>query len=185
MPAPSDILSDPEIAQAYEDVRSDKSETTWLVLKYTSAINDELKLDGTGTGGIGEMCAALGDDEAAYAVRCYLAILERFKQMRLRSWACVDLTRAEYGSADAKKQYVRCKLGNDEYSERTKFVFVVWAGEFRLNSFTIYILVATVTVLKRSTSAKELCRTPDQSHEKGQDELSVWTGQAGDPDVCD
>lgn len=33
MPAPSDILNDPEIAQAYEDVRSDKSETTWLILK--------------------------------------------------------------------------------------------------------------------------------------------------------
>jgi hypothetical protein len=33
MPAAADILSDPEINQAYEDVRSDKSETTWLVLK--------------------------------------------------------------------------------------------------------------------------------------------------------
>lgn len=33
MPQAADILSDPEINQAYEDVRSDKSETTWLVLK--------------------------------------------------------------------------------------------------------------------------------------------------------
>ena len=33
MPSAADILSDPEIAQAYEDVRSDKSETTWLILK--------------------------------------------------------------------------------------------------------------------------------------------------------
>jgi hypothetical protein len=33
MPSPSDILSDPEISKAYEDVRSDKSETTWLILK--------------------------------------------------------------------------------------------------------------------------------------------------------
>ncbi|KAF2741425.1 actin depolymerizing protein [Polyplosphaeria fusca] len=91
MPSPSDILSDPDIAQAYEDVRSDKSETTWLVLKYVSATKDELKLDKTGTGGIDEMCEVLGADEAAYA-------------------------------------YVRVKLGNDEYSERTKFCFVVWAG---------------------------------------------------------
>ncbi|KAF2264035.1 actin depolymerizing protein [Lojkania enalia] len=91
MPAPSDILSDPDIAQAYEDVRSDKSETTWLVLKYASATSDILKLDKTGTGEIDEMCESLGDDEAAYA-------------------------------------YVRMKLGNDEYSERTKFAFVVWAG---------------------------------------------------------
>lgn len=33
MPAAADILNDPDIAQAYEDVRSDKSDTTWLILK--------------------------------------------------------------------------------------------------------------------------------------------------------
>ncbi|KAH7091311.1 hypothetical protein FB567DRAFT_271573 [Paraphoma chrysanthemicola] len=91
MPQAADILSDPEINQAYEDVRSDKSETTWLVLKYASASSDNLKLAGTGTGDIAEMTESLADDEAAYA-------------------------------------YVRMKLGNDEYSERVKFVFVVWAG---------------------------------------------------------
>ena len=92
MPAPSEILSDPDINQAYEDVRSDKSDTNWMVLKYVSAMKDELKLDRTGTGDIAEMTEALGEDEAAYA-------------------------------------YVRMKLGNDEYSERIKFAFVVWAGE--------------------------------------------------------
>ncbi|OAL01196.1 actin depolymerizing protein [Phaeosphaeriaceae sp. SRC1lsM3a] len=91
MPQAADILSDPEINQAYEDVRSDKSETTWLVLKYASASSDNLKLAGTGTGDIAEMTETLADDEAAYA-------------------------------------YVRMKLGNDEYSERVKFAFVVWAG---------------------------------------------------------
>ena len=44
MAPPGDILSDPEIAQAYEDVRSDKSETTWLVLKYATATSDSLTL---------------------------------------------------------------------------------------------------------------------------------------------
>lgn len=92
MPPPTDILSDPEIASAYDDVRSDKSETNWLVLKYESAMKDNLKLDATGTGDIAEMCERLGDDEAAYA-------------------------------------YVRMKLGNDEYSERVKFAFIVWAGK--------------------------------------------------------
>lgn len=93
MPAPSDILSDPDISKAYEDVRSDKSETTWLVLKYESATKDILKLAASGTGDIAEMVETLGDDEAAYG-------------------------------------YVRMKLGNDEYSERVKFAFVVWAGEW-------------------------------------------------------
>lgn len=91
MPPAASILSDPEIADAYEAVRSDKSPLTWLVLKYASASSDTLALAQTGEGDIAEMSAALGDDEAAYA-------------------------------------YVRMKLGNDEYSERTKFVFVVWAG---------------------------------------------------------
>lgn len=92
MPAPSDILSDPDISKAYEDVRSDKSETTWLVLKYESATKDNLKLAGSGAGDIAEMVETLGDDEAAYG-------------------------------------YVRMKLGNDEYSERVKFAFIVWAGK--------------------------------------------------------
>jgi hypothetical protein len=39
MPQAADILSDPEINQAYEDVRSDKSETTWLVLKVHSTFH--------------------------------------------------------------------------------------------------------------------------------------------------
>lgn len=30
---------------------------------------------------------------------------------------------------EAAYAYVRMKLGNDEYSERVKFAFVVWAGE--------------------------------------------------------
>jgi hypothetical protein len=43
MPQAADILSDPEINQAYEDVRSDKSETTWLVLKASEhAMLDEI-----------------------------------------------------------------------------------------------------------------------------------------------
>ncbi|KAF2823073.1 actin depolymerizing protein [Ophiobolus disseminans] len=91
MPGAADILSDPEINQAYEDVRDDKSQTTWLVLKYASATSDNLALSSTGSGDIAEMTETLGEDEAAYA-------------------------------------YVRVKLGNDEYSERVKFVFVVWQG---------------------------------------------------------
>ena len=97
MPPPSDILSDPDIAQAYEDVRSDKSETNWMVLKYESAMKDNLKLAQTGSGTIEEMTESLGDDEAAYA-------------------------------------YVRMRLGNDEFSERVKFVFVVWAGKLRCST---------------------------------------------------
>ena len=65
MPPTQDLLSDQEITTAYDDVRSDQSETTWLVLKYADAKSDTLKLDSTGTGEISEMVEALGS-EAAY-----------------------------------------------------------------------------------------------------------------------
>lgn len=34
------------------------------------------------------------------------------------------------GDDEAAYAYIRQKLGNDEYSERIKFVFVIWAGTF-------------------------------------------------------
>jgi hypothetical protein len=98
MPQTADnLLSDPEIANAYEDVREDKSATTWMVLKYISGTSDSLKLDSTGEGDIAEMVEHLGDDEAAYA-------------------------------------FVRMTVGNDELSQRVKFVFVSWCGK----SFVIH-----------------------------------------------
>lgn len=60
MPSPNDILSDPEINQAYEDVRNDKSETNWMLLKYEFATKDNLKLAQTGQGTIEELTEALG-----------------------------------------------------------------------------------------------------------------------------
>lgn len=111
MPQAADLLSDAEIAKAYEDVRSDKSETTWMVLKYATATSDDIKLAGTGTGDIAEMAETLGEDEAAYA-------------------------------------YIRVKLGNDEYSERVKFAFVVWAGQsfkFIFHYSLIYLYWRLVT----------------------------------------
>ncbi|KAG8744869.1 hypothetical protein FRC10_009239 [Ceratobasidium sp. 414] len=65
-------VSQPEIAAAYEDVRSNKSETNWLVLKYESERSDKLKLVATGTGGLAELRkegedSHLGDGDVAYA----------------------------------------------------------------------------------------------------------------------
>lgn len=39
------------------------------------------------------------------------------------------------GDDEAAYAYVRMKLGNDEYSERVKFAFVVWQGEYHCISF--------------------------------------------------
>lgn len=60
-------LSDPKIDEAYQDVRSDKSETNWLLLDYESDRSDKLTVTKTGTGGLAELRDALGDSKASYA----------------------------------------------------------------------------------------------------------------------
>ncbi|KAG1753628.1 uncharacterized protein EDB91DRAFT_1098961 [Suillus paluster] len=60
-------LSDPKIDEAYLDVRSDKSETNWLLLDYESDRSDKLTVTQTGTGGLEELRDALGDSKASYA----------------------------------------------------------------------------------------------------------------------
>jgi len=60
-------LSDPKINEAYLDVRSDKSETNWLLLDYESDRSDKLTLTATGTGGLAELREVLEDSRGSYA----------------------------------------------------------------------------------------------------------------------
>ncbi|KAG1862127.1 hypothetical protein DFJ58DRAFT_715369 [Suillus subalutaceus] len=60
-------LSDPKIDEAYQDVRSDKSETNWLLLDYESDRSDKLTVTQTGTGGLAELRDTLSDSKASYA----------------------------------------------------------------------------------------------------------------------
>ncbi|EGN92898.1 hypothetical protein SERLA73DRAFT_172566 [Serpula lacrymans var. lacrymans S7.3] len=60
-------VSDPQINEAYLDVRADKSETNWLLLDYESDRSDKLKVTQTGVGGLSELREALDDSRASYA----------------------------------------------------------------------------------------------------------------------
>ncbi|GAW05137.1 actin depolymerizing protein [Lentinula edodes] len=60
-------LSDPKITEAYQDVRSDKTDTNWLLIDYESDRSDTLKLTQTGTGGLAELREVLDDSRASYA----------------------------------------------------------------------------------------------------------------------
>ncbi|KAJ3742724.1 ADF-like domain-containing protein [Lentinula detonsa] len=60
-------LSDPKIAEAYEDVRSDKTDTNWLLIDYESDRSERLQLTQTGTGGLTELREVLDDSKASYA----------------------------------------------------------------------------------------------------------------------
>ncbi|KAI0078351.1 actin depolymerizing protein [Panus rudis PR-1116 ss-1] len=59
-------VSDPKIDEAYQDVRSDKSETNWLLLDYESDKSDKLVLASTGSGGLEELVEHLDDSKASY-----------------------------------------------------------------------------------------------------------------------
>merc|ERR1712098_122275 len=58
-------VNDPALLSAYEDVRSDKSETNWAVFGYDSS-GKRLEVTATGNGGIGELVGALRDDAVQY-----------------------------------------------------------------------------------------------------------------------
>lgn len=59
-------LDAPEIAAAYDAVRSDKDETTWLLVSYASAVGNKLSLTKTGTGGLEELVSELDDGQVQY-----------------------------------------------------------------------------------------------------------------------
>ncbi|KAM7198474.1 hypothetical protein V8F33_004980 [Rhypophila sp. PSN 637] len=56
----------PEILAAYDDVRSDKSPTNWLLISYSAATGNQLVLTKTGTGGLEELANELDDTQVQY-----------------------------------------------------------------------------------------------------------------------
>ncbi|GAA5883510.1 hypothetical protein JCM16303_005454 [Sporobolomyces ruberrimus] len=62
----ADVTS-PEIRDAYEDIRNDKTETNWLLLDYASPKEDRLVLTATGNGGLTELKDNLKDENASFA----------------------------------------------------------------------------------------------------------------------
>ncbi|KAA1472041.1 ADF-like domain-containing protein [Dentipellis sp. KUC8613] len=60
-------VSDPKINEAYEDVRSDKTETNWMLIDYETDRSDKLTLTQTGTGGLAELQEILDPSKASYA----------------------------------------------------------------------------------------------------------------------
>ncbi|KAI1319252.1 actin depolymerizing protein [Xylariaceae sp. FL0255] len=59
-------LDAPEIREAYDAVRSDKSPTNWLLLSYASPKGQALSLTSTGSGGLSELAEHLDPNQAQY-----------------------------------------------------------------------------------------------------------------------
>ncbi|WWD15759.1 hypothetical protein CI109_100181 [Kwoniella shandongensis] len=60
-------VSDPKIAEAYDKVRSNDGELTWLLLDYESDKSNKLTLTATGSGNLAEMTAQLQPQRASFA----------------------------------------------------------------------------------------------------------------------
>ncbi|KAJ1826080.1 hypothetical protein LPJ56_002366, partial [Coemansia sp. RSA 2599] len=64
----------PEIQDAYNDVRNDKTETNWLLLEFVGGRKDELKVASTGSDGLPGLIQNLKPDTAAFGyVRMVMA----------------------------------------------------------------------------------------------------------------
>jgi len=59
-------VSDPEIQNAYEEVRSDKSAINWLIIDYTTDKSDKLSLTETGEGGLNELKEKFMEGKASF-----------------------------------------------------------------------------------------------------------------------
>ncbi|EJU02394.1 actin depolymerizing protein [Dacryopinax primogenitus] len=60
-------VSDSAIAEAYADVRDDKSETNWMLVAYEGDKGDKLVLGASGNGGLKELAEAFDDGQAQFA----------------------------------------------------------------------------------------------------------------------
>ncbi|KAI9438631.1 ADF-like domain-containing protein [Lactarius indigo] len=60
-------VSDPKINEAYEEVRSNKSDVNWVLIDYESDRSDKLLVTGTGSGGLAELQEKLDPAKASYA----------------------------------------------------------------------------------------------------------------------
>ncbi|KAI7883505.1 actin depolymerizing protein [Lichtheimia hyalospora FSU 10163] len=59
-------VTDPAIAEAYEDVRDDKSCTNWAFFDFADGKPDRLKVAGTGSGGLSEFVEQLKPEIAGW-----------------------------------------------------------------------------------------------------------------------
>jgi len=60
-------VSEPKINEAYEDVRSNKSDVNWVLIDYENDRSDILGVTATGTGGLAELQEKLDPTKASYA----------------------------------------------------------------------------------------------------------------------
>ncbi|KAN0131639.1 hypothetical protein V8E53_010481 [Lactarius tabidus] len=60
-------VSDSKINEAYEEVRSSKSDVNWVLIDYENDRSDKLGVTATGTGGLLELQEKLDTTKASYA----------------------------------------------------------------------------------------------------------------------
>eukprot|EP01116_Phalansterium_solitarium_P022718 TRINITY_DN7607_c0_g2_i1.p1 TRINITY_DN7607_c0_g2~~TRINITY_DN7607_c0_g2_i1.p1 ORF type:complete len:541 (+),score=182.19 TRINITY_DN7607_c0_g2_i1:50-1624(+) len=65
-----DFLDDHEALgrEAIQEVRSDKTDTDWVLFTYESPKSQKIKLGGKGSGGVSELCEHLSADQVGYAL---------------------------------------------------------------------------------------------------------------------
>lgn len=96
------------IEEAYEAVRNDKDETTWLLV--TAAKGNKLSLTATGTD------------------KCFVDDKDSTEEEDGSPKNAIVAARNALDDAEIQYAYVRVEYANDSESTRTKFLLVTWMG---------------------------------------------------------
>jgi len=93
-------VSNPEIAEAYKEIRSDSSQTNWILLGYEG---NSIVVQGRGSGGVTEMAENLKDDQAQYA---YLRVIAGDNESRRTKFVFVSWCGDQVGALKRAKMSV-------------------------------------------------------------------------------
>ena len=134
--------SDPGIAESYNDVRNDKTDTTWAVFKYEG--KQKIVLSGKGTGGLDELGANFADDESAFA---FLRITTGDEESKRAKFVLVSWCGENVGA-----------LARAKMSVHKASVKEIWCGApLRCTRIRLSVLIRThtaATLLWRSTTPR-------------------------------
>jgi len=100
-------VTDPALAQAYNDVRNDKVATTWAVFGYST--DKKIGLQGTGSGGWDEFINNFLDDQCQFGFARIITGDEESKRAKFVfiSWVGVNVGALKRGKVSVHKASVK------------------------------------------------------------------------------
>jgi len=94
-------VSDPQLAEVYQEIRKDSNETNWVLFGYEG--NTKIVLKGKGSGGLSEFASHLKDDECVYG---YLRVITGDNESRRTKFVLISWCGPSVGALKRAKMSV-------------------------------------------------------------------------------